>query len=238
MLKLLIVCENSYIFYCKYALASVFLVSAIGTSNINTLAQQQQGDSDTTTNASAGSTATTPSQTTPSMTAELQNKTNTCAPQFNGTMVSIPRSDETTPAVVTGQQNQTNNSTLIVDIMSLARENTCYRQEFKTSNHTQVVLMSLKPGEEIGEEIHSAIDQLLVFVQGSGTANISGQSFPIKEGDLAYVPAGTAHNFVNTGDTDLKLYTTYSPWNHLPGTLQKTKADEAGYVPYGAEVER
>ena len=98
--------------------------------------------------------------------------------------------------------------------------------------------MSLKPGEEIGEEIHSAIDQLLVFVQGSGTANISGQSFPIKEGDLAYVPAGTAHNFVNTGDTDLKLYTTYSPWNHLPGTLQKTKADEAGYVPYGAEVER
>ncbi len=145
-------------------------------------------------------------------------------------MVNIPRSDETTPSA---GQNQTNNSTLIVDIMSLARENTCYREEIKTTNHTQVVLMSLKPGEEIGLEIHSAIDQLLVFVTGSGMANISGQSFPVKEGDLAYVPAGTAHNFVNTGDTDLKLFTTYSPRNHLPGTLQETKADEAGYVTSG-----
>ena len=73
-------------------------------------------------------------------------------------------------------QNQTNNTTLIVDIMSLARANTCYREEFKTANHTQVVLMSLKPGEEIGLEVHRKIDQLLVFVQGSGMANISGQT--------------------------------------------------------------
>lgn len=205
-------------------LVSIFLVSSIGTNNINTLAQQ--GDS-----SSTGLSPTISNQTTP---LAGQNQTSSCAPQFNGTMVNIPRSDETTPSA---GQNQTNNSTLIVDIMSLARENTCYREEIKTTNHTQVVLMSLKPGEEIGLEIHSAIDQLLVFVQGSGTANISGQSFPIKEGDLAYVPAGTAHNFVNTGDTDLKLFTTYSPRNHLPGTLQETKADEAGYVPAGAEEE-
>ena len=148
-------------------------------------------------------------------------------------MVNIPRSDETSSSSTSGQ-NQTNNSTLIVDIMSLARENACYRQEVKTSNHTQVVLMSLKPGEEIGLEIHKRIDQLLVFVQGTGTANISGQSFPVKEGDLVYVPAGTVHNFVNTGDTDLKLFTTYSPPNHVPGTVQRTKSDEAGYVPAGA----
>ena len=164
---------------------------------------------------------------------EEQNKTGTCAPQFTGTMVNIPRPNEATAAASTGQ-NQTNNSTLIVDIMSLARANTCYREEFKTANHTQVVLMSLKPGEEIGLEVHRKIDQLLVFVQGSGMANISGQTHPIKEGDLVFVPAGTVHNFVNTGNTDLKLFTTYSPPNHLPGTLQKTKADEGGYVPQGA----
>lgn len=209
--------------------AAILFISAIGTNNINNDSLAQQADNNTSSISSIGPTIS--NQTTPST---GQNQTSSCAPQFNGTMVDIPRSDETTP--VTGQ-NQTDNSTLIVDIMSLARENTCYREEFKTTNHTQVVLMSLKPGEEIGLEIHSSIDQLLVFVQGSGTANISGQSFPIREGDLAYVPAGTAHNFVNTGDTDLKLFTTYSPRNHLPGTLQETKADEAGYVPAGAEEE-
>jgi mannose-6-phosphate isomerase-like protein (cupin superfamily) len=210
--------------YVLFAL--LFALSSIWTNNINTLAQQAESSSNNT-----GIAPTLSNQTKPSA---GQNQTSSCAPQFNSTMVNIPRSDEATPSA---GQNQTNNSTLIVDIMSLARENTCYREEIKTTNHTQVVLMSLKPGEEIGLEIHSAIDQLLVFVQGSGMANISGQSFPIKEGDLAYVPAGTAHNFVNTGDTDLKLFTTYSPRNHLPGTLQETKADEAGYVPAGAEEE-
>ena len=126
----------------------------------------------------------------------------------------------------------------VKNIVSLAKENTNFRQEIKTANHTQVVLMSLKPGEDIGLEVHKTIDQLLVFVQGSGEANISGQKFPIKEGDLAFVPAGTPHDFTNTGNTDLKLYTTYSPPNHAPGTLQKTKADAKDYTPKGSiEVE-
>ena len=122
----------------------------------------------------------------------------------------------------------------VQDIISLAKQNNNFRQEIKTANHTQVVLMSLKPGEDIGLEVHKKIDQLLIFVQGTGEANIGGQKFPIKEGTLAFVPAGTPHNFVNTGKTDLKLFTTYSPPNHAAGVLQKTKAEAAGYVPKGA----
>jgi mannose-6-phosphate isomerase-like protein (cupin superfamily) len=126
----------------------------------------------------------------------------------------------------------------VKNIISLAKENTNYRQEIKTGNHTQVVLMSLKPGEDIGLEVHKTIDQILVFVQGNGEANISGQRIPIKEGDLAFVPAGTVHDFTNTGNTDLKLFTTYSPPNHAPGTLQKTKAEAKDYTPMGSvEVE-
>ena len=83
--------------------------------------------------------------------------------------------------------------------------------------------MSLKPGEDIGLEVHKKIDQLLIFVQGTGEANIGGQKFPIKEGTLAFVPAGTPHNFVNTGKTDLKLFTTYSPPNHEPEYCKRPK---------------
>jgi len=131
-----------------------------------------------------------------------------------------------------------NTSQFVVDIISLAKQNNNFREEIKTAQHTQVVLMSLKPGEDIGLEVHKKIDQLLIFVQGTGEANINDQKISIKEGTLAFVPAGTPHNFVNTGNTDLKLFTTYSPPNHYAGILQKTKAETAGYVPLGAiEVE-
>jgi mannose-6-phosphate isomerase-like protein (cupin superfamily) len=133
--------------------------------------------------------------------------------------------------------NRGNSTPFVADIISLAKNNTDFRHEIKTANHTQVVLMSLKPGEDIGLEIHKNIDQILVFVQGNGEANINGQNSTIKEGTLAFVPAGTPHNFINTGNTDLKLYTTYSPPNHLAGTVQKTKAETKGYVPLGAEQE-
>jgi mannose-6-phosphate isomerase-like protein (cupin superfamily) len=133
--------------------------------------------------------------------------------------------------------NRGNSTPFVGDIISLAKNNTDFRQEIKTANHTQVVLMSLKPGEDIGLEIHKNIDQILVFVQGNGEANINGQNSTIKEGTLAFVPAGTPHNFINTGNTDLKLYTTYSPPNHYAGTVQKTKAETKGYVPLGAEEE-
>jgi mannose-6-phosphate isomerase-like protein (cupin superfamily) len=122
----------------------------------------------------------------------------------------------------------------VADILSLAKQNNNFRKEINTADHTQVVLMSLKPGEDIGLEVHKKIDQILIFVQGTGEAIIGGQKFPIKEGTLAFVPAGTVHNFINTGKTDLKLFTTYSPPNHAAGILQKTKAETKGYVPKGA----
>lgn len=125
----------------------------------------------------------------------------------------------------------------VKDIVKLAKDNTDFRHELITANHTQVVLMSLKPGENIGMEIHKNIDQILVFVAGSGEANINGQKSSIKAGDLALVPAGTPHDFTNNGNTDLKLYTTYSPPNHYAGTIQKTKDDTKGYTPMGDEIE-
>jgi mannose-6-phosphate isomerase-like protein (cupin superfamily) len=122
----------------------------------------------------------------------------------------------------------------VTDILSLAKQNNNFRKEINTADHTQVVLMSLKPGEDIGLEVHKKIDQILIFVQGTGEAIIGGQKFAIKGGTLAFVPAGTVHNFINTGKTDLKLFTTYSPPNHAAGILQKTKAETKGYVPKGA----
>ena len=85
--------------------------------------------------------------------------------------------------------------------------------------------MSLLPGEDIGEEVHETIDQVLVFVEGSGEAVIEGEASPIKEGDLVFVDAGTKHNFKNTGSVALKLYTIYSPVNHPVDRVQKTKAE-------------
>ncbi len=70
----------------------------------------------------------------------------------------------------------------VQDIISLAKQNNNFRHEIKTTNHTQVVLMSLKPGEDIGLEVHKKNDQLLIFVQGTGKASIGGQKFPVKEG--------------------------------------------------------
>ena len=160
------------------------------------------------------------------------------------TMPNI-QNQSSSPATATAIKTTTNATTasnntapFVVDIISLAKQNNNFREEIKTVQHTQVVLMSLKPGEVIGLEVHKKIDQLLIFVQGTGEANINDQKISIKEGTLAFVPAGTPHNFVNTGNTDLKLFTTYSPPNHYAGILQKTKAETAGYVPLGAiEVE-
>lgn len=139
-----------------------------------------------------------------------------------------------TPATTTNATSRNITAPFVTDIISLAKQNNNFRQEIKTANNSQVVLMSLKPGEDIGLEVHKKIDQILIFVQGTGEGNVGGQKFPVKEGTLAFVPAGTPHNFVNTGSTELKLFTTYSPPNHAAGVLQKTKAESAGYVPKGA----
>ena len=112
----------------------------------------------------------------------------------------------TTTNATTTSRNIT--APFVVDIITLAKQNNNFREEIKTANHTQILLMSLKPGEDIGLEVHKKIDQLLMFVQGTGEGNINGQKIPIKEGTFAFILAGTPHNFVNTGNTDLKLFTT------------------------------
>ncbi len=110
------------------------------------------------------------------------------------------------------------------DIFGLAKENNFFRQEILTNEHSQIVLMSVEPGDDIGEETHD-VDQVLVFVEGEGEAVLNGERSTIQANTLVAVPAGTLHNFINTGSTALKLYTVYSPPEEEPGTLHKTKAE-------------
>lgn len=112
------------------------------------------------------------------------------------------------------------------NIIELSKQNENFRQVINTGKYSQVVLMNLLPGEEIGEEVHDVVDQILIFIKGSGEAIIEGQSSPIKEGDLVFVNAGTKHNFINNSSFSLKLYTVYSPANHPADRIQKTKAEE------------
>lgn len=111
------------------------------------------------------------------------------------------------------------------DVIKLAKENENFRQVLFTTELSQLVLMSIKPGDDIGEETHGGIDQILSFVAGSGEAVIEGESHPIAAGSVVVVPAGTKHNFINKGDESLKLYTVYAPPDHEDGTIHRTKQD-------------
>ncbi len=106
----------------------------------------------------------------------------------------------------------------------MAQENSFFRKEILTNQHSQLVLMSVNPGDDIGEETHD-VDQVLYFLSGSGEAVLDGQRSPISANSLVVVPAGTLHNFVNTGSQPLKLFTIYSPPEEEPGTVHKTKAE-------------
>lgn len=111
------------------------------------------------------------------------------------------------------------------DIVTLAKQNEDFRHEVITGKHSQVVLMSLPPGEQIGEEVHGDVDQTLIFVAGVGEAILNGEKSPIAAGTLYFVPAGTRHNFINTSTEPLKLYTIYAPPEHAPGTVFRTRAE-------------
>jgi len=104
--------------------------------------------------------------------------------------------------------------------------NSNFRQVLYTGKNSQLVLMSLRPGEEIGEEVHETIDQFSRFEKGEGIVSIDGVKQKVVDGDAVIVPAGARHNVMNTSKTaDLKLYTIYSPPEHIDGTVRKTKAD-------------
>ena len=115
------------------------------------------------------------------------------------------------------------------DVLRLARENDNFRRVLFTTERSQLVLMALKPGEEIGEEVHEGIDQVLAFSDGEGEAVIEGKRNPVRAGTVVVVPAGTRHNFVNTGGAPLKLVTVYTPPEHPDGTLHRTKEEADEY---------
>jgi mannose-6-phosphate isomerase-like protein (cupin superfamily) len=108
--------------------------------------------------------------------------------------------------------------------VELARENDDFRRTLVTGQHAQVVAMTIQPGDEIGKETHDG-DQILFFVVGEGEAVLEGESEPVRANDMVFVPAGTLHNFVNTGSEPLRLVTTYAPPEHPDGTVHRTKAE-------------
>lgn len=114
---------------------------------------------------------------------------------------------------------------LTLPVVKLARENDEFRKVLWTGDKTQLVLMAIPEGGEIGGEVHEGHDQLLYFVAGSGVARIGQTECSVAEGDVSIVPSGTFHNFCNTGEGMLKLFTTYSPPEHPPGTEHVTKSE-------------
>jgi len=112
----------------------------------------------------------------------------------------------------------------IKDIESMATSNTDFRRVLYTAQGCQLVLMALKPKEEIGMEVHK-LDQFFRVEEGSGEAILDGVRTPIRAGFAVLVPAGTKHNIVNSSAKPLKLYTLYAPPNHRDGVVHKTRAD-------------
>jgi mannose-6-phosphate isomerase-like protein (cupin superfamily) len=105
-------------------------------------------------------------------------------------------------------------------------ENEFFRKVLFTGPHSQLVLMALRPGEDIGQETHPATDQFIRIESGQGRAIIGGQNYDLKDGSAIVIPAGAEHNVINTSqDSMLKLYTVYTPPEHPDGTVQKTKAE-------------
>lgn len=111
------------------------------------------------------------------------------------------------------------------DIKKVTKENTNFRTVLHTGKFSQIVAMSIPVSEDIGEEVHPNTDQLLFIVDGEGEAILNGEKRAIGEHDVIFVPAGTMHNFKNTGDEELKLFTIYAPPEHPDGTVHKTKGD-------------
>lgn len=115
------------------------------------------------------------------------------------------------------------------DIEEKTENNTNFRQVLFTGKYAQLVVMNLKPSEEIGMEVHPNIDQFFRFEKGEGKVIINSEEQIVSDGFAVVVPAGAEHNVINTSTTEeLKLYTIYSPPNHPDGTIHKTKEEAIG----------
>jgi mannose-6-phosphate isomerase-like protein (cupin superfamily) len=114
----------------------------------------------------------------------------------------------------------------VVVIEKETKKNTNFRRVLYTGKHSQLVLMSIKPGEEIGEETHKDVDQFFRFEEGEGKVIIDGVEHRVKDGNGVIVPAGARHNVINTSKImNLKLYTIYSPPEHQDGVVRHTKKE-------------
>lgn len=112
------------------------------------------------------------------------------------------------------------------NIEKLTTENKNFRQVLYSGKHSQLVLMSLKPGEEIGMEVHPENDQFFRFEAGQGKVLIDGHEYDVADGDAVVIPSGAEHNVVNVSETeDLKMYTIYSPAHHKDGIIRATKEE-------------
>jgi mannose-6-phosphate isomerase-like protein (cupin superfamily) len=132
---------------------------------------------------------------------------------------------EFTPAATTTLK-QSNIKGFTANIEKDAAENGNYRKVLYTGEHMQLVLMRLKPGEEIGEETHLKSDQFFRFESGTGKCIVNGKEYDIEAGDVVLVPYGSKHNVINTdASNDLKLYTIYALPNHKDGIVRATKED-------------
>lgn len=115
----------------------------------------------------------------------------------------------------------------ITNIERDTHANEDYRRVLFTGRHTQLVLMTIQPGDEIGREVHDGHDQFIRIEAGVGVAVLDGEEHTITEGMAVVIPAGTEHNVLNTSAvTPLRLYTLYSPPEHPDGTVQRSKSDE------------
>lgn len=114
----------------------------------------------------------------------------------------------------------------VTNIEKETEENTDFRRVLYTGKYNQLVLMSLRPGEEIGEETHDDVDQFFRFEKGEGEVSIDSAKHPVKDGDAVIVPAGARHNVKNVSKRqNLRLYTIYSPPEHQDGVVRHTKKE-------------
>lgn len=114
---------------------------------------------------------------------------------------------------------------LVVNVKKAAKENDFFRKVLFTGSASQLVLMSLKPEEEIGEEIHT-VDQIFYAIEGEGRIVLNGDAEKFEKGFAVFVPAGLKHNVINDeDDEEFKLFTVYAPPQHADGTVHRTKAD-------------
>ena len=113
-----------------------------------------------------------------------------------------------------------------VDIEKATLQNEFFRQVLFTGKHMQLVVMTLKPGEDIGKEVHDHVDQFIRVEAGTGESVMDGKKTALSDGMSIVIPAGAEHNVTNTSSAEpLRLYTLYSPPNHPDGTIHKTKAE-------------